>query len=79
MKKLLPLLLISSFVLADESLEQNSQIKNQQEFYMIQLIKQSNLTQERRVIIPPDGDCDEGQTNNGRLGEEEGTGGHCRP
>ncbi len=79
MKKLLPLLLISSFAMADEPLAQNSQIKNQQEFYLIQLIEQFDLTRETRVIIPPEDDCDEDQTSNNRMGEEEGTGGHCRP
>ncbi len=82
MKKILILLiLMSGYVMANENATTtNQQLNNQQEQNYIMFLEQiQSLYTKRVIILPPEKDCDENNTNNGRLGEEEGTGGHCRP
>ena len=55
-------------------------MNKQQEQNYIQFLEYIKTLNTRSVLVrPPEDDCDENGSSNGRLGEEEGTGGHCRP
>lgn len=81
-KLLLSIILFSSFVMGNEnSVNYKQQESNQQEQFFKQFIGYLHiLNAQIKPVAPPEDDCDENNpTNNGRFGEEEGTGGHCRP
>ena len=82
MKKLLiALVIFSSCVIANEnSVTNNRHMNKQQEQNYIQFLEYIKTLNTRSVLVrPPEDDCDENGSSNGRYGEEEGTGGHCRP